>query len=606
MKPQSVLILLFFALLLSGCSLSLAGDVLPPPELSGATVEPAADLPASLPDPQQGQDIYIEKCAPCHGESGRGDGELASRAASPVPDIQSRAVWLNASPAAWYRLVTEGNMAKGMPPFASLNDQQRWNVVAYALSLGMDAADMRAGSGLFSQDCANCHGPNGRGGPAEGGAVMPDWTSPSALAGLTGQQLLDAISAGLPPAMPAYAGQYTTQQIWQLAAYTRALAFSGGPQQLITSTAALPVENNNSNPQPGSFDIRGQIVLPDGAQPGAALPVTLRGYDQMQETFQSAGSAKADGSFVFEDVKAVSGRIYLVTVDYEGLTYNSEFLAADEVAPLQEVELQIAVYPASSDPALLTADRLHVILDLSSPQLLQVGEILVFSNRSNRVVLPVQDGEPTLRISLPEEATDLAFEENGDTGNLTPFDGGFAYLAPVEPGSTRQVLFGYSLPFTGRSELRLVLPMDTEELVVMVTGGQASLSSDQLTFSGTRSIQGTQVQIYSGRGLTAGQPLSLTITRSTPLTIFWIGGVVFLVCAAAAGLILSRRKRGRATLSPNAAESESLRLMDAVIALDDQRRAGEISENAYQKRRKELLAALEATLRSGNGNSRPG
>lgn len=601
MNKVFLLSIMLFALLVSGCSLSLAGDVLPPPDINGATDVPPGSFPVSLPDPEQGRAIYLEKCAPCHGDTGRGDGNLASRAASPVPDIQSRASWLKASPAAWYRMVTEGNMARGMPPFSSLSDQQRWNVVAYALSLGMDAEALQSADALFKQECAACHGENGRGASSGESASPADWTNPAVLAGFTGQQLVDAVSAGRPPAMPAYAEKLTQEQRFQLAVYTRALAFFGGPQQLIAAKYPAPLNSSGNNPQPGSFNIHGSILLPDSLQPGVRLPVTLHGYDQMEETFQTAAESEEDGSFVFRNVEVVSGRIYLVTVEYEGLTYNSEFLAAEEVGPLGDVNLSISVYPASSDPGLLTADRLHVILDLSSKDQLQVGEILVFSNRSNRVVLPVQDGQPTLRIRLPDQAADLAFEENGATGNMTPFGGGFAYLAPVEPGSSRQILFGYSLPFSRRLDLSLALPMNTEEIVVMVTGGEGRLTSEQLTFSGTRNIQGTQVQIYTGRGLSANQPLAFTLVRFSLVPVFLIGGAILM---AAAGMMFFGRKKPAPAASD--VEGESVRLMDAIIALDDQHRIGEVSDSAFQKRRQELLEALRVSLRSGDGTRHSG
>ena len=64
----------FIVVWLSGCNFSLAADVTPPPgyqpqpaiqEQAEATSGPL--YPLVPPDPQKGQAIYAEKCAPCHG-----------------------------------------------------------------------------------------------------------------------------------------------------------------------------------------------------------------------------------------------------------------------------------------------------------------------------------------------------------------------------------------------------------------------------------------------------------------------------------------------------------------------------------------------------------
>ena len=136
------------ALLISGCS--LAGDVTPPPALATAQMaEPAvpptpAPLipPAAEPDIAAGAVIYAEKCAPCHGPEGLGDGELADGLAFAPAPLGDPDFALQADPSEWYRAVTIGNLDRLMPGFASLTDQQRWDVVGYALSLSDDSLSL--------------------------------------------------------------------------------------------------------------------------------------------------------------------------------------------------------------------------------------------------------------------------------------------------------------------------------------------------------------------------------------------------------------------------------------------------------------------------------
>ncbi len=61
-----------------------------------------------------------------------------------------------ASPAQYYTMVTRGNIERFMPPFASLNDQERWDVVAYALTMHTTPEQVARGKELFEKNCANC------------------------------------------------------------------------------------------------------------------------------------------------------------------------------------------------------------------------------------------------------------------------------------------------------------------------------------------------------------------------------------------------------------------------------------------------------------------
>jgi hypothetical protein len=43
-----------------------------------------------------------------------------------------------------------------MPPFTSLSDQERWDVVAYAMTLHTTQDEIEKGRELFEANCANC------------------------------------------------------------------------------------------------------------------------------------------------------------------------------------------------------------------------------------------------------------------------------------------------------------------------------------------------------------------------------------------------------------------------------------------------------------------
>ena len=135
MKLPRTLLIVAAGLLLAGCNLTLAEDIEPPPDYVPPTPMPTLGplYPASSPDVQKGAAIFAERCTPCHGATGLGDGPQSMQLPVAVPGIGLPEVARRSSPAEWFKMVTQGNLDRFMPPFASaLSDQERWDVVAYA------------------------------------------------------------------------------------------------------------------------------------------------------------------------------------------------------------------------------------------------------------------------------------------------------------------------------------------------------------------------------------------------------------------------------------------------------------------------------------------
>ena len=89
MKYRLPILVLLAALLLSACNFSLASDITPPPDYKSPTPAPTlgALFPAAPPVPQEGVAIYAEKCAPCHGDQGKGDGPQGLQLSVKVPPL---------------------------------------------------------------------------------------------------------------------------------------------------------------------------------------------------------------------------------------------------------------------------------------------------------------------------------------------------------------------------------------------------------------------------------------------------------------------------------------------------------------------------------------
>lgn len=78
-----------------------------------------------------GKEIYSRSCAACHGASGEGTGNVPPLAHGPAQQAADGEVF-------WY--VTRGDISNGMPSWASLPENERWQVVSYVKSLGSASA----------------------------------------------------------------------------------------------------------------------------------------------------------------------------------------------------------------------------------------------------------------------------------------------------------------------------------------------------------------------------------------------------------------------------------------------------------------------------------
>lgn len=80
-----------------------------------------------------GKKIADTNCAPCHGSGGKGDGPGAAALPKKPADWTSRAVQQEADTSLFVK-ITDGNAP--MPPWASLPEGDRWDLVNYIKTLG--------------------------------------------------------------------------------------------------------------------------------------------------------------------------------------------------------------------------------------------------------------------------------------------------------------------------------------------------------------------------------------------------------------------------------------------------------------------------------------
>ena len=617
--------LVLSSLFLSACS--LAEDITPPPgaeQMAVAQEQPLATngplFPLVPPSPADGQAVFAEKCAPCHGPAGMGDGPQAAQLPNPVAPIGSADFARQATPADWYTQVTKGNIEKFMPPFASLSDRQRWDTVAYAFSLSMSPDVIAQGEQLYQANCAQCHGEGGK-----GGSATTAFTDQAAMATVSQASFYQAISDGVAPSMPGFAQQLSEDERWALAAYLRSLTFAPSSQPVAEASASTPVATQESVTSATALPtaaisetvgtITGDVVNASGGEVPANLSLTLHGFDNMQMAITQTATTNADGSFVFNNVSMPPGRAFIIITDYGNTVYNTDVGQVE--AGQNTLNLPLEIYDTTTDASVLKADRLHMFFEFLDSKTVRVVELYIISNPTNKTLVAAEKGQPVVRFTLPQGAENLEFQDGVLGQRYVKTDDGFGDTVAVPPGQGQyEVLYAYTMPYDRKLELDQSVSLPVGAVVILVPEGGVKIKSDMLTDSGTQDVQGAKYRLFEGAGLSPGGSLRMSISGQPTIgqptvptgnsTSLMIGLGVFGLALVVAGVWLWRRTRSSAAEDEQEDEMPSTEsepstesvetLMDAIIALDDLYSAGQLPEEAYLKRRADLKARLQERM----------
>jgi len=90
---------------------------------------PVTRTPASI---SAGKKMADQNCAPCHGPGGKGDGPAAAALPKKPADWTSKVVQDETDGSLFWKITT-GNAP--MPPWQSLPEKDRWNLVNYIRTL---------------------------------------------------------------------------------------------------------------------------------------------------------------------------------------------------------------------------------------------------------------------------------------------------------------------------------------------------------------------------------------------------------------------------------------------------------------------------------------
>jgi hypothetical protein len=349
-------------------------------------------------------------------------------------------------------------------------------------------------------------------------------------------------------------------------------------------------------------------IIPDGQK------VTLIGFDpdqsgSYQKTMEVDRPVNPDGSYGFTDVQIILNRAFLVVTSSGGVEYQSNPLIVKDTTT--NYTIPITIYDKTSDYKVLTINQVHLEFDLSSQDVINVSELFIVTNPGKQVVAITSDGTTIPFLQIPTGANSVKFQLSQGSAQLLNATGGFA----LPPGVDKQYGFiaTFSMPFSSSLKFDQPFLLPVSSMTVFIPQGMR-LSGEQLASAGTQTIQNQPYLMYQTNNLASGSSLSLKLSgkpgnstgfkfdRQT-LTLLGIGIVGILLIIV--GIYLYVRDRARFvrenSLPEGVIEEDALgenrdNLMDAMIALDDQYKAGEIPKEAYETRRTDLKERLKGSL----------
>ena len=624
-----IVLLILFAILLSACNLTLAEDVTPPPGYIPPTPVPTLVLyPPETPNVANGKTIYFEKCAACHGDTGLGDGAQGIQLGVTVPAFALPEIARPSSPAEWYTIVTRGKIERFMPPFVSLNDQQRWDVVAYITTLHTSAEQIQKGKEIFESTCADC--------PTD---YYKDQTK---MAGLSAVELARIVRLGNNE-VTAFGENLSDDDMWAVADYLRSLTYSTTPP---SAPASVPA---TQTPVPAEAESPSTEATPVGTEqaqaPGEAAPVlegfgtvtgrienqteteipsdlivTLRGYEHdftnpsagTQEVLTLQGTVASNGTFVFDNVEMPENRIFLAEVTINGMDLNSEFALVQ--AGQTSLELPpLVLYDTINDTSVLTIDELDIFLSTDVEDAYEILALYTFRNPSGKIVsVSVGTQQEIPFLKFPTGAKGLGYEALQDSARFTSTADGFAMPPSEQPYG---IIAYSSVPKDKEFTITQPLELAVSNVRIFVPDGMKA-EGELLTPDNSQDIQGITYQSYIAAGLNAGDVLTFNVSGTpkdaststdTSLSnnklLIGAAGLGIALILAGAWMYLRERNRVDDELEDGEDEDEdeeefesSEDVMDAIIALDDLYRAKKISDDAYQKRRSELKEILKEMM----------
>ncbi len=376
----------------------------------------------------------------------------------------------NRSPQDWFSITKNGNMARMMPPWGGrLSDQEIWDTVAYAWSLGATQDEVDQGRAVYEVNCASCHGADGK--PAQPG--VPDLTDFAATSAASNAAWDQVVSQGK-GAMPGFGDKLSEAEQRAAVTYARTLSLAG-------PLFRAPLTG-------GTGVISGTISNATTGQPAPNLSVELGIFDQASQLETRTTTTDAQGRYEFAALPTDSTLAFAVRTTYpENVPYSSDFVSFEEGETT--INLPVLVYETTDDPSGVRAERVHYIMEFDAGRAL-VAELVLLSLDGDRAF--VGDGNHVLRFPLPPGVQSLNVNDEEMGGRFVQTETGFVDRLPLTPGqNTRQIVLRYALPFDGTNlDFERSLPYPASNVNALISDLGQQVNSAELTAGEKRQTEG--------------------------------------------------------------------------------------------------------------------
>ena len=584
---------------------------------TGAAQDPV--LPATTPEALPGLDLFAERCANCHGETGLGDGALIQQAGQPAPMPFDAAYIRAAQPSVMFRQITDGEAAVGMPPFGPassnpIDDAGRWNLVAAVFSLATPPEDVVAGQVVYQAQCAACHGdgPDAAttdpvAGPLDDAAFWFNRSNDTVYSELTSSEI------------SAHSFQLAEEELRRVIDFARTFSYVYADPAVLTAPIPAGViigtlDNGTTGAMLGETQVELQAFTPE-----------------FEQTLTLTTTTDVNGNFRFDVTDVAPNLIYIAGSSFNGLNFSSGANQFDRSNPT--LEMPVTVYDKTSDAAGVNVGQLHIVFEFAE-ETVAVNQLYVVNNAANSVFVG-PSGDPAdgvFEVAVPEGAENLEFQRSfGSMQNFLPANDfvqtarGWSDPLPLRPGDgALTLLVRYELPFS--SGMRIAHPIfyETATTTIILPDAGVTVTNTPWVEQPAQDFgQGQMFLNFSGPGVPAGETISMVlegrpsvvtdadgaavVNRDTTTELLIGGGALLL--AAVGGVFLWRYWQGRqddeqaawadevaaGVVAPTAADD----LLRAIAALDDAHEAGQLEDAAYQAQRADLKGQLAAMWYKG-------
>jgi mono/diheme cytochrome c family protein len=549
---------------------------------------------------QNGKALYQANCAGCHGEQGSN---------IPKADLSNQQFMASRSNQALFDAITKG-VAPSMPAFDNFSEGARWDMTNYVRSLTLNF-------GAAFETVA---------------AVEPATATPSPEP--TAQPEAEATPDGEATEESTATDEASaTQETPEAESTAEGTQGEATPTPEATAVAEIPE---------GTIVIRGQVFSSEITQFPAGATVTIKylpggvppGHMSLNPSVLSSVPLDEQGNFVLSNVSVedVAGlpsvKVFAEFVDDRNAAFVSEM---QEITPqaLTTNEFVLNVqHGYTSDTSGLVMEELRIFVEFfvneQNPSEYQPEFVSVYlgSNTSN---LAIELESPGIVFNAPANATSpLEVLDDGDPERYSLLsDKSFADLGVIMPGDYLAV-YRYQMPYADqRVEVLHSVDLDVASVVVLVPSGVSVTGTNLIFLQEWRTGNEPDARVYNvysstGASLPAGATFDFAVSgvptvTTPPITpeddatrnlLFGAGALgITLILAGVWMYVRDRKAQQKADDSDDDTDfdddeemDDEESILDAIVNLDDEYRAGNISEEVYQSRRAALKDRLQKLL----------